>query len=459
MNKKHVLEKLLVGLMAWIAVFALAAAEPDEGTSREVMVVTAEGLSDGNFYKDRRVAYDEAIKDAKRQVLEKAVGAFVDSHTLVNNYQTISDTIYTKYQGFIKRVLGTVDGGVQADDFYHVWIKAEVSTQPLGNGLGTLSRRERVGIISDQGNPTFAVEVDVISDKTGHFMVRCEVCATEIATNLKNFGYKVVDLEPMRADIEQRKGLVRLEQGEIAAAQYGVGRKPVDVIISGQAKLRKSPPVSVAGMTVRTVVLTSWAVKAVATQTNEIIFSRNFRPSRKAFNDDDEAILAVGKEIGKLFSTDVFTRYVAAPTRSLLFSIRGLPDRQLAQDMKRDLLGARSITGVRFKDFFRNAEAVFEVDYVGSREEFVNYLDSELLTALNRKYGKGTFVVTQESGDRVEVKVAKPDNVTREILENGPPLSLTVASAHRAREVIKTQKTLDKVKGFNPGLSTALGNL
>ncbi len=55
----------------------------------DIIVVSAEGLADGNFYKDRRVAYDEAVKDAKQQILDKAVGAFIDSETLVKNYQPL----------------------------------------------------------------------------------------------------------------------------------------------------------------------------------------------------------------------------------------------------------------------------------------------------------------------------------------------------------------------------------
>jgi hypothetical protein len=447
----------LAGLLGLVVVGVQAETPEEDGG--DLMVVTAEGLADGHFYQDRRVAYDEALKDAKRQVLEKAVGAFVDSSTLVSNYQTLSDTIYTRYQGFIKRILGSVDGGIQEDGFYHVWIKAEVFTQPLEQGLGKLSRREREVLIRQHGNPTFGVAVDVLSDDSEGFVQRCEVCATEIASHLVSFGYRLVDLDAMQADLQQRQGLVRLEQGEMAAVRFGVGRRTADVVITGQVKLRKSPPVTVAGMTVRTVILTSWAVRARATQTNEIIFSRNFRPGGMSFNDEDQAILAVGRQIGELFSTDVFNSYVASPTRTLLLSISGLGDRQLAQDMKRDLLGARSITNVRFREFFRNAEALFEVDYTGTREEFGNFLDSELLTALNRKYGQDTFMITQESGDRILVQVAKPDNVTREALENGPPLSLTVASAQRIQEVVKSPETRDRIAPFNPDISKALGNL
>ncbi len=424
-----------------------------------IMVVTAEGLSDGEFYKDRRVAYDEALKDAKRQALEKAVGAFVDSSTLMENYQTISDTIETRYQGFIKRIIKIVDGKVQPDGFYHVWIKAEVYTKPLAESMADFSRSQRQGMIKAHGNPTFAVKIDVISDENERVIQRCDVCETEIANRLHEYGYRLVDWQGMEEDIAAQSRLLKLEQGEIEAARYGVGRKPVDVMITGQVKLRRNPPVYVAGMTVRTVSLTSWSVRAVATQTHEIIFSKNFRSSRKTYNDEDEAILAVGKMAGELFSDQVFKDYVATPTRSLVFAIYGLSSRRIAQDMKRDLLSARSITGVRFKEYHRGAEALFDIDYVGTREEFANYVDSVLLKALNRKYGEDTFAVVRESGDLVHVRVLKPENVTRETIIAKPSLTMTVASRDRVKQIVKSQETLVKVAAVNPDIPSQLDDL
>jgi hypothetical protein len=209
-------------------------------------------------------------------------------------------------------------------------------------------------------------------------------------------------------------------------------------------------------MQVETVSLTSWSVRAVAMQTNEIIFSRNFRAHKKAFNDEDEAILAVGKMAGDLFSNDVFRDYVATPTRNLVLAIYGLSSRRIAQDMKRDLLSARSITAVRFKDYQRGAEAQFEVDYVGTREEFANFLDANLIRGLNRKYGDETFAIVRESGDLVHVKVLKPDNVTRDSILKGPTLAMTVATPARAKEVIKSQETLAKVAEYNNDLPNQL---
>ncbi|RMD70123.1 MAG: hypothetical protein D6819_05070 [Gammaproteobacteria bacterium] len=443
-------------LLACLALFASLALAEEEPT----LVVVAEGLSDAHFYKDRRVAYDEAMKDAKRQVLEKAVGAYVDSSTLVANYQTISDTIYTRYAGFIKRIIKVVDGGVQPDGFYHVWIKAEVSTRPLEESLAKLSRAERIGLIKQHGNPTFAVNIQVVSDENDRFAERCEVCETEIANRLQAFGYRLVDWERVKAEIKEQARIIQLEQNQLSSAKYAAGKKPVDILIEGKVRLRKSPEVEIAGMKVRTTILAAWSVRAVDLHTNDIIFSRNFRPRRhNAFNDDEEAILEVGRRIGELFASDVFKNYVAAPTRRITLAIRGIQDRRLAQDLKRDLLSARSITGVRFKEFYRGAEAIFDIDYVGTREEFATFLNRELLAALNRKYGEGTFEIVQERGDYVQVQVTEPDNVTRDRLLEGPPLSLTVAPPARVKQVVKSQKTLEKISHYNPDLSRALDEL
>ncbi len=42
------------------------------------------------------IARDHAIKCALRKVVEKAVGTFISSDTVVENYEVLSDRIYSK---------------------------------------------------------------------------------------------------------------------------------------------------------------------------------------------------------------------------------------------------------------------------------------------------------------------------------------------------------------------------
>ncbi len=443
-------------VFACLLVFAIAL---NAFAYENTIIVVAEGLSDANFYKDRRVAYDEALKDAKRQALEKAVGAFVSSRTLIENYQTISDTLETRYQGFIKRIIKIVDGREQQDGFYHVWIKAEVYTKPLGEAVKRFTTEERRQIIKQYGNPTFAVKIDVISDENQRIIQQCDVCETEIADRLRRFGYRLVDWQGMEDYIRNQAKLLNVETGELASAKYSISKKPSDILVLGQVKLRRNRPVVIAGMTVQTVSLTSWSIRAIATHTNQIIFSKNFRPSKKAYNDEDEAIMDVGRMAGRLFSSDIFKNYVASPVREINLAVYGIKDRRIAKDFKRDLLSARSITGVRFREYYRGIEAVFDIDYVGTREEFTTYLNSEFLKALNRKYGQNTFVIEQESGNLVKIKVLKSENITRESINEGPPIAITVAPPARIKQVVKTKETLSKVARYNSDISSEIDDL
>ncbi|MGB8146675.1 MAG: hypothetical protein WCF05_16130, partial [Chromatiaceae bacterium] len=65
---------LLLGLWSFAALAA------------DTITVTAEGLADPNaetYQRDKGLLIDDLRQDARRQVIEKAVGAFIDSTTLV----------------------------------------------------------------------------------------------------------------------------------------------------------------------------------------------------------------------------------------------------------------------------------------------------------------------------------------------------------------------------------------
>ena len=65
-------------------------AAPDAGPppEQETMVVTAEGLADPHseaYKKDKGLLLDDLRRDAKAQILEKAVGSYVETSTLMEN--------------------------------------------------------------------------------------------------------------------------------------------------------------------------------------------------------------------------------------------------------------------------------------------------------------------------------------------------------------------------------------
>lgn len=108
---------------------ALLAAAPAESA-----MVTARGQG-----ADER----SALHAAMRAAVEQEVGVYVDSRTRVENYRLLSDSVYTKSEGFIDRyevLTHDVLGGVHT-----VTIRADVATERLR--AGALSRLEKQALI------------------------------------------------------------------------------------------------------------------------------------------------------------------------------------------------------------------------------------------------------------------------------------------------------------------------
>ncbi len=84
-------------------------------TIREVMVEGVSSIEGGR--KD--IARDYAIKDDLKKAVEQAVGTFISSETVVENYEVLSDRIYSKAEGYVAeyKVLRDKEEG----DLYSLW--------------------------------------------------------------------------------------------------------------------------------------------------------------------------------------------------------------------------------------------------------------------------------------------------------------------------------------------------
>ncbi len=97
--------------------------------------VTAEGvavISNNNT----AMARDNAISDAQRKAVEQAVGTMVSAETVVQNYETLSDNVYSKTQGYIRSY--NVISESPMGNLYQVTIQATVAAGDLKNDLSAL---------------------------------------------------------------------------------------------------------------------------------------------------------------------------------------------------------------------------------------------------------------------------------------------------------------------------------
>ncbi len=76
--------------------------------------VQAKGLS-VIYQGDIVAAFEAAVIDAKRNALESALGVYISSETIVQNYQLFTDTILTRTEGYVvgwKEVSRYIDGDI-----------------------------------------------------------------------------------------------------------------------------------------------------------------------------------------------------------------------------------------------------------------------------------------------------------------------------------------------------------
>lgn len=127
---------LLVLLLIGVCSFSVASAES----------ITSVGVGD--------TAVD-AEKDALRNAVENALGALIDSETLVKNNMVIQDNIYRQSTGFV-RSYEVVDKS-QTDSVWRVTVRAVIDTNPDSKLMNELTR---LGLIRVLRNPKIAVLIE-----------------------------------------------------------------------------------------------------------------------------------------------------------------------------------------------------------------------------------------------------------------------------------------------------------
>ena len=100
--------------------------------------ITADGESYQGEMDTLKEVKDRAKRDAQSRAVEKAVGTFIKSHTLVSNYQIAEDLIYAAVRGKItKEEIITSDWDAKERNLYRIKIKALI--EPIypekGEGL------------------------------------------------------------------------------------------------------------------------------------------------------------------------------------------------------------------------------------------------------------------------------------------------------------------------------------
>ncbi|MCK5228598.1 MAG: hypothetical protein KAK02_10340, partial [Desulfobulbaceae bacterium] len=284
-------------LLAASAVSSVAwAAVPKEPNT---IIVSAEGLADptaDTYKRDKGLMIDALRADARRQAIEKAVGIYVESSTLVQNYVLINDKVMTKSKGLIKRIIKETSPQLGKDGLMHMFIKAEVVLSDIKEALKGMSKSSRLSLIREHGNPTISVAVVVRDAKRGSDVApeNSPIAENILKEHFSTFGYRVWS-----------EDYTKLLNKELTGKT--TSRRVADFSVIGEAKFKQaSVTLRASGLTLTKHVLTSWTVKSIDNHTGEEIYFNNKVPRNKSWADEDAALADIGKLIGNEFSQDFF---------------------------------------------------------------------------------------------------------------------------------------------------------
>ncbi|MBU3950040.1 MAG: hypothetical protein KJ826_17700 [Proteobacteria bacterium] len=420
------------------------AAEKNEGNT---IIVSAEGLADPNadIYKsDKGLMVDDLRRDARRQAVEKAVGAYVDSSTLVENYVLINDKILTKSSGLIKQIIKETSPTLGEDGLMHMFIKAEVFLSDVKSAIKTMSKENRLSLIQEGGNPTISVAVVVKDSKRGS---DTPPEASPIAENVLkgrfvNFGYRVWS-----------EDYTKMLRGELAKTDSK--QRVADFSVIGEAKFKtNSVTLKASGITLTKHILTSWTVKCINNHTGEEIYFNNKVPEKQSWADEDQAIQAIGSMIGSEFSEDFFKDHLSKPSHIMQMQITGLPDYDTGVLLKKELIGLRPILNVDFRNFNAGGLSYYEIEFAGSNSNIAQIINSNVLKPINAKLGVNAFKLTSQHGNVVNISVnmGEAQGSVQKKLKTMPPASLSASSPERIKAVVKDPKIMGKIAEMSPDM-------
>ncbi len=183
-------------------------------------IVTGEGMG---------LSKDAAVENAKRDAVEKGLGAIISSETVVKNAAVFSDNIYSKAQGFVKtfKVVNEKQG---PDGLWEVTIEAEV-TRILDQIIQDETALQTLLNSMNRPRITFLIREENLIDNTP-----TDFAETKLLSMFYNKGFDVVDRQLVSA-LKGEPDYSQALAGNVAAAARIASQLGSEIIVIGTAKI------------------------------------------------------------------------------------------------------------------------------------------------------------------------------------------------------------------------------
>lgn len=262
--------------------------------SQQITSITVEGI--GAIVKgDLAIAKDNALNDALRKAVEQAVGTLVQAQTLVDKYQLISDEIYTKSQGYIKKYSVISERPDLNQGILKVTIQADVSIGDIKNDLNA------IGLILERKNkPRMMVIIDEkIGSAESGYSPNLSESETVIIQKFTEKGFNFVDQATVKKNIKRNMALQAIAGDDSAAAAIGL-EYGAEAVIIGNA-VAKLAGKGIAGTEMKSI-HASVTARAVKADTGEILATASEKGATAHLDETAGGALAIKKASEKIAS-------------------------------------------------------------------------------------------------------------------------------------------------------------
>lgn len=355
------------GLAAFFALAVLIFFHPSSSgaeTPNDTTTVDATGfatISGGNT----AIARDNAINDGLAKAVEQAVGTMVAAETLVENYQVLKDSVYTKTQGYIKNY--TVTGESQTGNMYQVNVRATVAVGNLKSDLDAIgllhakAEKPRVLFMIAEQNIGHKYYVFWWWGRSEYMGETVDMSSAEIAMKEQFLakGFNVVDISGSTDTIDISNAFKVADLTDAGARQIGK-KLNAEVVVKGKALAKEGPrtPGSSVGSYIADV-----TVQAIRIDTGGLLGSAKGHGVVRHVSDvtgGSDSIAKAAQDAGDKLIEQILAKWSAG--NNVILRISGITDYKKVADLKNML--KKEVRGVAavYQRRFEGGEAVFELE-------------------------------------------------------------------------------------------------
>ncbi|MCE5286854.1 MAG: hypothetical protein LLG02_13570 [Pelosinus sp.] len=299
---------------------------------------------------------DDAVRDALRSAVEQAVGTLVDSQTIANNNQIVTDEIYVKSQGFVEDY--HVDSVESSGGVFNVKVTANINTNPDSALYTKLQKLKLIEVMLR--DPRIAVIIPEFRQSTA---LSNSASETAVVQKLRDAGFKyVLDVRQLR-HIQDNQFVRAIMDDNIQDAVNIATTEQLDYVIVGEATCQYAG--AVYGSSIESC-RASVNAKVLKVDTGEIIAAQTFVASGVDITPaiaGKKALSACGNKVGD-FMVQQLMKYASDPDKPVTVLIKRADFNHLSllQKSLKQVSGVKSV----FLRSYHNGDAQIDVVYTGA---------------------------------------------------------------------------------------------